>query len=29
MDRNDWSLVFEGSSAVLLLLIFLAVWLRR
>ena len=29
MDRTDWSLVFEGTSAVVLLLIFLAIWLRR
>ena len=29
MNREDWQLVFEGSSAALLLLIFLMVWLRR
>ena len=28
MDREDWQLVFEGSSAAFLLLIFLLVWLR-
>ena len=29
MNREEWQLVFEGSSAVFLLLIFLMVWLRR